>query len=243
MAAALAVARIPAGFALPVDDPKEIRMPVRLPSPEPTVSVQQVIDRFLEKHPSYVLDHSDWAILIRPGARNTCSSALERVVANTPISDAAYVAFWKLARLVSPFDTPVAPPGVICGGNCDASERPAHNDRVVLPLNGVTLQDALSQVVSQAPGLVWMMRDERRDLPASAGTEYICRLGYFDGRNEVQTSYVVARSPGLSATSCIAASSASTLSARHSDCRLRGSANGITESRESTRVGAQSPDR
>ena len=68
--------------------------------------------------------------------------------------------------------------------DCDAGEQPAHNDRVVLSPNSVTLQEALSQVVSQAPGLVWMMREERHDLPASAGIEYLCRLGYFDGRNE-----------------------------------------------------------
>jgi hypothetical protein len=195
LAAALAAAKIPAGFVLPTDDPKFDGTVGEVPL-GPPVPMQDVIDRFLQRHPQYTLGRSAWAIVIRPRAETTCSSALARVLPNTSISDPVYVALWKLARLVNPAETPSVPPSVVCGGGCDPNDQQAHSIPVLLTLNGMTLQEALSQLVTQVPGVVWLMRDERHELAPPETVEHVCKLSYFDGRHHIQTSYVFARSTG-----------------------------------------------
>jgi hypothetical protein len=188
--AALAVAKVPAGFVLSPDDPGPVAPSVRFPSHAPPVSLDKVIERFLATHPGYELARSDWAIVVRPRSKDACVSATDSVVASASIADSAHVAFWKLARLVNPLETPTGPPGVVCGGNCDESERSRDGLPVSVTLNDTTLGDALSQLVAQAPGLVWVLRQERRDVPGSGVSEDVCRFSYFDGRNHVQTSYI-----------------------------------------------------
>lgn len=189
LASALAIARIPAGFVALVDGPSTGALPAST-SQGPPVTLQRAIDQFLQKHAEYTLSQSDWAVVIRPRGQTSCNAALEQVLPDTSISDPAYVAFWKLARIVNPSGTPTVPPSVVCGGGCDASEQRHHESHVTLPLIGATLQEALAQLVSQAPGLVWVMRDERRQKQMLGTSERICRLSYFDAKHFIQTSYV-----------------------------------------------------
>jgi len=56
--------------------------------------------------------------------------------------------------------------------------------------NAMTLQDTLSQIASQAPGIVWIMNEERKESSDQSRIERTCRLGYFDGGLYIQTSYI-----------------------------------------------------
>jgi hypothetical protein len=194
MASALATARIPAGFVTSVDDQSVGTVTAGTASQGPPVALQEVIEQFLRKHSDYTLGRSDWALVIRPRAQTFCNAAVDRVLLDASISDPAYIAFWKLARIVNPSGTPTGPPSVLRGGGgrYDAGEQQHYDFHVALSLNRATLQEALSQIVSQVPGLVWVMRDERRKQQIVGTTERICRLSYFDAKDFLQTSYVFA---------------------------------------------------
>lgn len=197
-AAALARDKVPAGFVFAAEESKASVSWKRPHDDGPTVPVQSAVDRFVARHPDYAVRRSEWGIVMEPRSATVCDAALRTLVTDAGIGDPAYVAFWKLARLVNPADTPTAPPGVVCGGgDCNPGVPPAHRARVALTLNGTNLQEALSQVVSQAPGLVWTLREKRRgrDEPAHV-PEVSCQLGYFDGNLYVQTSYVFGKTPG-----------------------------------------------
>lgn len=196
-AAALALEKVPAGFVFGANEPKG--GPMRDPRSQEGVAVplQRAVDRFLATHPGYTVGRSDWGVLIQPRAQTICDTALRTAVTGPAITDPVYVAFWKLALLVNPADTPSVPPGVVCGGgDCDSGLPPAHRLRVMVTLNGGTLQDAFSQLAAQAPGLVWTLRERRREPNEPAEMpDATCQLGYFDGDLYLQTSYVFAKTP------------------------------------------------
>lgn len=195
--AALAIEKVPAGFVFAADEGRASGSRKRSQDDGPAVPVQSAVDRFLARHPNYAVARSDWGLVIEPRSATVCVAALRTVVTDGGIGDPAYVAFWKLARLVNPTDTPTAPPGVVCGGGgCNSGVPQAHRARVALTFNDTSLQEALSQLVSQAPGLVWTLREERRgrDEPIQV-PEVSCQLGYFDGDLYVQTSYVFGKTP------------------------------------------------
>jgi hypothetical protein len=196
-AAALALEKVPAGFVFAADEGRASGSRKRSQDDGPLVPVQSAVDRFLARHENYAVSRSEWGIVIEPRSGTVCGAALRTVVTDAAIGDPAYVAFWKLARLVNPADTPTAPPGVVCGGGeCNSGVPQAHRARVALTLNGTSLQEALSQLVSQAPGLVWTLREKRRGRDEAVQVpEVSCQLGYFDGDLYVQTSYVLGKTP------------------------------------------------
>jgi hypothetical protein len=195
LAAALALEKVPAGFVFGAHERRinaKTRMRVQEGAP---VTLTNVLDRFLAVHPDYSLGRSDWGLVIQPRSETTCSTALSRVLSDAVIAEPAYIAFWKLARMMNPADTPTAPPAVMCGGgDCNSGVPPAHRARVVVSLSGTTLQEALSQLVAQAPGLVWTLREKRRgrDEPVEV-PEASCQFGYFDGDQYIQTSYILGK--------------------------------------------------
>ena len=189
-ASALASASIPAGFV--VSSEESVRPGTAGASQDASqVSVRMAVDHFLRKHTDYAIARSDWALVVRPRAQTVCDAVLGRLLPDATISDPAYVALWRLARTVNPDGTPAAAPSVVCGSGCDAAEQ-HHDSHVTLTLSRSSLQEALSQVVSQAPGLVWVLRDERRAGQTGGAAVRICRLSYFDGNRSIATSYVFA---------------------------------------------------
>ena len=196
-AAALALENVPAGFVLGAHEATVGPVAALRPQDGARVPLPSALDRFLATHPGYVVGQSDWGLVIQPRSQTICHAALRTVVTGASIAEPAYAAFWKLARLVNPADTPNVPPGLVCGGgDCNSGLPPAHRVHVAVTLNGITLQDALSQVVAQAPGMVWVLRDRRRERDDPAVTpEAACQLGYFDRDLYLQTSYVFAKAP------------------------------------------------
>jgi len=194
LAAALAMEKIPAGFVFAPNERRADPAPPRITEFGATVGLADVLTKFLATHPDYRTVQSEWAVVIQPSTHTACTNGLKRLLPDTTISDPAYVAFWKLARLVNPADTPTAIPSVVCGGNCNASAAPTYTLPVAVTLNRTSLQEALSQLVAQAPGLVWTVREERRSQDAAV-PETVCRFGYFDGGLYVQTSYVFGKAP------------------------------------------------
>ena len=197
LAAALALEKVPAGFVFhPNEGRADKATQARIPD-GPPVPVSHVVNRFLATHPAYAVGRSDWALVIQPKAHTMCGDALNSVLPDSIITEPAYVAFWKLAQAVNPADTPKAAPAVVCGGgNCNSAESPAHRARVAVTLRGTTLQEALSNLVAQSPGLVWTLREKRRgQQDPVAATEAVCQFGYFDGDQYVQTSYVFGKTP------------------------------------------------
>jgi len=196
LAAVFAIEKVPAGFVFAANEGRaNVLAPLPLQEGPPVV-LKDVLDRFLAVHPDYSVGRSDWALVIQPRTRTTCSDVLSRVLPDAVLADAAYIAFWKLARMVNPADTPTAVPSVVCGGDCNPGVPQAHNARVAVTLSGTSLQEALSQLVTQAPGLVWTMREKRQSQGASsAPPESMCHFGYFDGNQYIQTSYIFAKAP------------------------------------------------
>jgi hypothetical protein len=191
-ASALATANVPAGFVVRLDDQTSEGPSSRMPISGSRVSVGKAVERFVESHGGYAVRQSDWALVLRPTALTVCDAVLDQRLPDVRISDPAYVALWRLARIVNPNETPAAPPAVVCGGACDAAEQ-HYDSQITLDLNKATLQEALSQLVSQAPGLVWVLRDQRPPARSAGPADRICRLSYLDATRSIETSYVFAR--------------------------------------------------
>jgi hypothetical protein len=190
-AAALAREGIPAGFVVTLPDSAEDRSSIEADHPGSPALLNDAVQRFISTHRGYTIRDSDWALIIRPRGPTVCDSALQRSLAGAVITGPAYEILWRLALFTNPKRVPSAPPAVVCGGNCDPASQAHHQVNVTIPLGGVRLEEALSQVVQQAPGLVWVLRETWSE----PHREWACGLGYFDGDHHVATSYILASGP------------------------------------------------
>jgi hypothetical protein len=190
-AAALAKDGVPAGFVVALPDPSEDLSSIEADDPGSPGSLNDAVQRFISTHRGYTIRDSDRALIIRPRGPTVCDSALQRSLAGEVITAPAYEIFWRLALITNPNRVPSAPPSVVCGGNCDSASTAHHQVNVTIPLVGVSLEEALSQVVQQAPGLVWVLRETWSE----PHREWACGLAYFDGEHHVATSYILASGP------------------------------------------------
>jgi hypothetical protein len=188
-ARALAREGVPAGFVVSADDGVSESTPDSAPSDTPR-SLAQAIRRFEGRHADYTSGQRGSAVIVRPQKRTVCDDALVRALPSGPVSVPVYEAFWRLARMVNPGRVPAAPPSVLCNGRCDPNEPAHYTQKVTLRLSGGTLEDALTQMVQQVPGIVWVLRESWSE----STFEWTCGLTYFDGAHELTTSYVFASS-------------------------------------------------
>jgi hypothetical protein len=154
-------------------------------------ALSDAVQVFVNRHPEYTTRSSGSALLIRPRERTVCDAALQRPLAGSVMTAPAYEMFWRLARSVNPSRVPAAPPTVVCGGNCGPAFDRNHLVNVTMSFGGERLEGALSQLVAQAPGLVWVLRESWLD----QRSEWACDLMYFDGASQIGTSYVLASAP------------------------------------------------
>jgi hypothetical protein len=141
------------------------------------------------RHPAYRVERTDrGAVLIAPRTEGWCTSFIRRERRSLTATGAAFEVLNRVYLAWSSESESGLPPGLVGSGRADPSRYQAP---VAIQLVNATLEEALSAIVEQVPGLGWIVRETRVQVPTSDGRKVprlACNLAQFDGATSSVTT-------------------------------------------------------
>jgi hypothetical protein len=147
---------------------------------------------FEARHPAYRVDRTDrGAVLIAPRTQGWCTSALRSERRTITTTGTAFEALFRVYRAWSGDTSHGDRPGLVGSGRADPSRYQAP---VAIQLVDATLEETLNAIVEQVPGLGWIVRETRVQVPTQNGrtvSRLACNLAQFDGSSSGVTTWTL----------------------------------------------------
>jgi hypothetical protein len=192
-AAALAKAKMPVGVVLLEKDVKSKPNSVNTAGEATIITADSTVSVFEARYSEYRVERTAQSIVIAPRKGGWCTAPLRSQRKSLTASGEAFEVLYRIVRTWTDDQTPYIPPGIVGS----LGERPdTYRVRVAINVVNGSLEDALNEVVVQAPGLGWAVREVSHSSGNAKGAGNKdargCNLALFDGAGWLETSWTLA---------------------------------------------------
>ena len=173
-------------------------------APSDTAALERSRAEFEARHPRYTTDLADGILHVGTRDGSPCQRGLERRLERVSVSGQAFAVVYDLVRIANKDTSPYVPQSLVGSFiNRDrATERRSPFDpykaQVSLNLVDVSIGQALDELIRQAPGLGWAVRERVRErtspqaAPSEEGGGPRCNVELFASDSWMDSSHYIA---------------------------------------------------
>lgn len=193
-ASSFAQAKTPVGVVLLQQDFRAKTTQLTLEDQPKVLTPEATIGAFEARHSEYRIERTGAGVVIAPRTAGWCSRPLRSHLKSLSTSGEAFEVLYRVFRTWSDDQGPYVPPGIV--GRED--RRPdTYRLPVTVDLINSSLENALNEVVRQAPGLGWAVREvtlassEQGTSNSRPKTIPGCNVALLDGVGWLETSWTL----------------------------------------------------